>query len=192
MPRPRALFLIALLASFLSPLALPARAQHGGGGHGGGGMGGGMGPGFSGGGGMGPGRNYDNSGRAPDRAPESAGTVRGMRSGQLGPLGRWWDDKHFAKGLKLRPVQQEKMDSIFATNRPVLLKGLQDYQQEQGRLQAMYQSKTLDENTLYAQIDKVSQARAELGKAYTHYMLQIRGEMDPDQLNLLDAQTRKP
>lgn len=195
-----ALFPVFLASVLL--LAAPAHAQHGGGG--GGGHAGGMGPGggMPGGGMGGPagmrpggidtyGRDHGNG--RPDREPESAGSAAGgMRSRtQLGLLGRWWDDKHVAKGLKLRPDQKTRMDSIFETSRPALVKSLQDYQQAQGHLEEMYRSKSLDENTLYSQIDKVNQARAELSKVYTHYMLQIRGEMDADQLTQLDEATRK-
>ena len=201
MPRCRILFLVILLMGLLGSTATPSLAQHGGGG--GGRREGGIGrpmdqgpgaqgvpdrPGFA------PGGIYarDNGGVNPNRAPESAGTVGGMRSKtQLGLLGRWWDDKHFAKDLKLRPEQQQHMDSIFESSRPALSKSLQDYQGEQAKLNAMYRSTTLDENTLYAQIDRVSQARAELGKAYTHFMLQIRGEMEPEQISILDASRPK-
>jgi Spy/CpxP family protein refolding chaperone len=93
--------------------------------------------------------------------------------------------------VKLRPDQKQHMDAIFETSRPALQKSFQDYQQEQGKLEAMYRSKSLDENTLYAQIDRVSQTRAELGKVYTHYLLQIRAEMDTDQLQRLDDATKK-
>lgn len=189
-------FGLFLLAVSLSLTGAAARAQHGGGGGHGGGMpgGGGMGgPGMPMGGN--PGFNYrpdyGTNSRSRNGSPDSAGTRRGGL--QLGPPGRWWDDKHFAKKLNLRPEQQQHMDSIFEANRPNLAKRLDDLQQEQGRLEAMYRSKTLDENTLYGQIDKVSQARAELGKVYTHYMLQIRGEMDTDQLKKLqDATNTQP
>lgn len=183
--RLRTILFCALLAGCPGWTALPACAQHGGGGgHGGMGPGGGMG-GF---GGFGGDRTRGAAG--PNVGPSSAGSIPGMRSKtRLGLLGRWWDDKHFAKDLKLRPEQQQRMDAIFEMNRPALAKGLQDYQTEQGRLEAMYGSKTLDENTLYTQIDKVSQARAELGKAYTHYLLQIRAEMNQEQLTKLDTAT---
>ena len=176
---------------------MPSFAQHGGGGGRGGGGGGramDQGPGGPGGPGFAPGGIYsrDNNGGDPNRRPDSAGSVGGALSRtQLGLLGRWWDDKHLAKNLKLRPEQQQHMDSIFESNRPALLKSLQDYQAEQARLDAMYRSRTLDENTLYGQIDKVQQTRAELGKVYTHFMLQIRGEMEPGQISLLDAARAK-
>ncbi|HLI76915.1 MAG TPA: Spy/CpxP family protein refolding chaperone [Acidobacteriaceae bacterium] len=175
----------ALLACFLG---LPrAEAQHGGGGHGGGMPGGGLSSsGFGGGYGNGMG-NRDNGGPPPGRAPESAGTTSAMRGGlQLGPPGRWWDDKHFAKDLKLRPDQQRRMDGIFEANRASLIRRLEDSHQEETRLESLVHSKNLDETALSAQIDRVWQARAELEKAYTHYLLQIRNEMDADQVSRLE------
>ena len=163
----------------------PSFSQHGGG-HGG--MGGGM-PRGGGPAGFGPGPGYGrmNSGPPPGNAPESAGTMSSMRGGlQLGPPGRWWDDKHFAKDLKLRPDQQHRMDSIFEANKPALLKHLGDVIQEESRMEALVHSRSPDEPTLNAQIDRVWQARAELEKAKTHYLLQIRQEMDIDQLSRLE------
>lgn len=181
---------VALAASLV--LCLPVWAQHGGG-HGGmgpGGMGPGGPPGFPGGGGGGFGpRDYDHmhGGPPPGNAPDSAGTMSGMRGGlQLGPPGRWWDDKHFAKDLKLRPDQQRRMDAIFETNRPALLTRLGAVQQEEMRMENLTHTRNPDEMTLNTQIDRVWQARAELEKAKTHYLLQIRLEMDANQLSKLE------
>ena len=180
--------LSAVLLLCFGGLSPYAAAQHGGGGHGGGGMGGGMpGEGGSGfGGNYGP-RMYGNAGPPPGHAPDSAGTTSTMRGGlQLGPPGRWWDDKHFAKDLKLRDQQQRRMDGIFESNRASLLKRFQDYQTEQVKLEALTHAKIPDEGALYAQIDRVAQARAELEKANAHYLLQLRGEMDQDQISRLE------
>lgn len=186
--------LSAALMICLAGLPPRAAAQHGGGGgargHMGGGMpGGGGNPGFGGGGG-----NYGagiytrgNGGPPPNHAPDSAGTVSTMRGGlQLGPPGRWWDDKHFAKDLKLRPDQQRRMDGIFESNRSNLLKRFEDYQTEQSKLESLTHAKIPDEGALYAQIDRVAQARAELEKANAHYLLQLRNEMDQGQLSSLE------
>lgn len=123
----------------------------------------------------------------PRNAPDSAGTVSTMRGGlQLGPPGRWWDDTHFAKQLKLRSDQQRHMDSLFEENRLHLLRRLETLQVEQNRMEALTHAKTPDEPGLFAQIDRVAQARAELEKGYTHLLLQIRNEMDPDQIGRLE------
>jgi hypothetical protein len=60
-------------------------------------------------------------------------------------------------------------------------------QQEESKLEGLSRAQTLEESTLFAQIDRVAQARAELEKAYTHLMLQVRKEMDADQIARLDA-----
>lgn len=161
-------------------LLLPhAVAQHGGGGHG---MGGGM-PGGFGGGGFG----HRMGEPPPVNNPDRTGTVGPMRGGlQLGPPGRWWDDKGFAKQLKLRPDQQRRMDTIFEANRSVLIKRFLDLETEENKMAALVQSKTLDEPSLFAQIDRIAQARAELEKANTRLLLQLRAEMDPDQINRLE------
>ena len=110
-----------------------------------------------------------------------------MRGGlQIGPPGRWWDDKHFAKDLKLRPDQQRLMDAAFEDNRGNLLKRYQGLQQEELRMQSLSHAKALDESALMGQIDRVAQARAELEKANTRYLLQIRAAMDPDQIDRLE------
>lgn len=162
-----------------------AHAQHGGSGGGGGMRGGG--PGFAGGSHRGPGDFGRGLGGQPaDRSPDSNATT--MRRGlQLGPPGRWWDEKHFAKQLQLRPDQQRQMDTTFETNRSVLLKCFGDLQQEQSRMEVLTRAKTLDESSLFAQIDRVAEARADLEKANTHFLLQIRSEMDADQIARLEG-----
>jgi Spy/CpxP family protein refolding chaperone len=126
-------------------------------------------------------------GPPPGNAPDERGTVSTMRGGlQVGPPGRWWDDKHFAKDLRLHPDQQKRMDQIFDQNRSSLLKSLDVLQGEESKMEALVRAPVLDEPTLFAEIDRVAQARAALEKANTHYLLQIRAEMTPDQIARLD------
>jgi Spy/CpxP family protein refolding chaperone len=105
---------------------------------------------------------------------------------QLGPPGqRWWDDKGYVKSLKLRPDQQTRMDSIFEQNRSALLSRLENVQQAESQMELLSNSPVPDEGALFAQIDRVAQARAELEKTTTHMLLQIRKEMDADQIKRL-------
>ncbi len=176
---------LALIAGTLCGAGQSARAQHGGGG---GGMGGGRGGSPMGGmPGENPGFGRKHDGPPPANSPDAAATTSTMRGGlQLGPPGRWWDDKHFAKSLQLRPEQQRQMDAAFEANRGPLLKRYQDLQGEQSRMEGLVHAKSLDEGALFAQIDRVEQARADLEKAMTHLLLQIRGEMDADQISRLE------
>lgn len=175
-----------------------ALAQRGGGGGRPGGMGGGgqMGgpgglgrPGLGGIGGGFPSRNNPTNQPRPEQtrpdATNSAGTTRG--SLQVGPAGRWWDDKHFAKDLNLRKDQQQRMDAIFEQNRSALLSNYETLKKEEGRLDKLTSAKNVDEATVNAQIDRVSQARAALAKANTHFQYQIRSEMDADQIDRLES-----
>lgn len=179
---------VMLFAGSLCVFHSSALAQHGGGGGGGGGMGGGRPPmgGMpdSGGGVFGRDRGGF-PGDSPDGMRERSITRPGL---QLGPPGRWWDDKHFAKTLQLRPEQQRRMDAAFETSRSVLLKRFGDLEQQQSRMETLVRAKNLDEGALFAQIDRIAEARAELEKANTHLLLQLRGEMDADQIARLEQQ----
>ena len=110
---------------------------------------------------------------------------------QLGPPGRWWDDKGFAKSLKLSPEQQTRMDTVFEQNRGMLLSRFQAVQQAEAQMEELSRSSAPDEPSLFAQIDRVAQARAELEKANTHMLLQLRKEMDADQIKRLEKQTQR-
>jgi Spy/CpxP family protein refolding chaperone len=169
----------------------PPGGGPGGGGPGGGGMnGGGMGgPGFPSGGsrpgGVEPGRNV------PSQPVQRNPTTESRPGLQLGPPGRWWNDHGFAKNLKLRPEQQTRMDTIFEQNRGALLSRFEGVQQAQMQLETLSRSPSPDEAALFAQIDRVAQARAELEKANTHLLLQLRKEMDADQINRLEKSLQK-
>lgn len=186
----RLVFSAAVALGLLLMMTLPAtaRAQHHGGRGGGGGFPGGMG-GMHGGEsrvGMGDREEFPRANAGP---PPNVREQRGstMRPGlQLGPPGRWWDDKHFAKQLHLSSDQQRHMDTIFEQNRPVLLKRFEGLQQEEQKMEALTHASTLDENALFAQIDRVAQARADLEKANTHLLFQLRNEMDAGQISRLE------
>jgi Spy/CpxP family protein refolding chaperone len=152
-----------------------------------------------GGGGMGGGPQFPGGGQPMSRGPmgttEPQPGQRGSggdgRPGlQLGPPGRWWDDKSMVKSLKLRPDQQAHMDAIFEQNRGALLARLQGVQQAEMQMEELAKAPTLDEGALFAQIDRVAQARAELEKANTHYLLLLRKEMDSDQIKRLEKESR--
>jgi Spy/CpxP family protein refolding chaperone len=109
---------------------------------------------------------------------------------QLGPPKRWWDDKSVVKNLKLRPDQQARMDAIFEQNRNALFARLETVHQAEAQMVELSRSPAPDEPAILAQIDRVYQARADLDKADTHYLLQIRKEMDADQIKRLEKSTQ--
>jgi Spy/CpxP family protein refolding chaperone len=156
--------------------ASAAVAQHGGGGGGmgGGHMGGGMGSPRMGGGGMGI-----NRGERGMNAPRSSGP-------QLGLSGRWWDERKTIKTLSLRGDQKQRMDEIFAGNKATLVSLLGNLQHEQNSLSSMSKQDRQDETKVFAAINRVEVARGELAKEIAHVQLQIRQQLDPDQVTKLD------
>jgi len=73
----------------------------------------------------------------------------------------------------------------------VLLARLETVHQVEAQMVELSRSPAPDEPAILAQIDRVYQARAELDKADTHYLLQLRKEMDADQIKRLEKATQR-
>jgi hypothetical protein len=184
----RALQRRIVLYACLALTASTALAQHapGGGGHGGPPMGGGFPP-----GGMGMAPN-DRSGAMSPRAGGPSG-YNTVRSGlQLGPPGRWWDDRNIAMSLGLRKEQLRKMDSAFDANKGAILENYKALQKQESNLESVTREAKLDEGKIFAAIDAVNQARSALEKANAHMLLLIRQEMDADQVARMEKLRDKP
>jgi Spy/CpxP family protein refolding chaperone len=107
---------------------------------------------------------------------------------QLGLGGRWWDDHGTVRKLNLNPDQQRHMDTIFEANKPTLINLYTNYQREELNLANLSHADLQDETKVFAAIDRVSQARTDLEKENAHILLQIRQQLDPQQLDTLDHQ----
>ena len=105
---------------------------------------------------------------------------------QLGPSGRWWDNKEFAQSVGLDSRQQKRLDEVFDGNKDTLVKLYKSLQHEKSQLEKLTRSRELDENQIFKQIDRVAAARGELEKANAHRLLQIRKELTPEQSAKLD------
>ena len=144
--------------------------------------------------GQGSAGGFPPSGRngAPAPAGRAADVPRPSTHTPLGPPGRWWDDRNFAMSIGLSKNQQRKMDAVFNKNKPALLDRYNDLQMEQSKLEALMNLPQPDKARLFAQIDAVNQARAALEKVNTQMLLQIRQQMQPDQIARLDKFREKP
>ena len=111
---------------------------------------------------------------------------------QVRLTGRWWDDHGTTKKLNLSPDQQRRMDTIFEANWPTLTNLYTNLQHEQVNLASLSHADLQDETKVFAAIDRVSQARSDLEKEYAHTFLQIRQQLDPQQLDALDRQMPTP
>lgn len=168
-------------------LAVPSARAQGrgpGGGRPGGGMPGGH-PGF----GPSPGAAREGGrGNVPFPVVPHTENGNGMRpTVQLGPPGRWWDNSHVVRTIGLRRDQQQRMDTIFKANKSALVESFQTLQREEAKLTAVSRQAQPDKAQLFAAIDAVNQARASLEKVRTQMLLQIRQQMDADQITRLES-----
>jgi Spy/CpxP family protein refolding chaperone len=116
-----------------------------------------------------------------------------LRGGlQLGPPGRWWDDNAFARDIGLSNDQKKKMDAIFKDSRGTLVNLYKDLEKQEDGLERLTTGTHLNEDKIFSQIDKVTQARAALEKANAHMLLQIRNQMSEEQVGRLDAHRPAP
>ena len=184
---PRRTVQFARFAALTALLTLPAFAQRGPGGEHGGGMGPGGPGGFGDRGMMGMGRPGGDFGRGNPNTG-FGGSAPPLRGPQLGLPGRWWDDKRMSRSVTLRPDQQRRMDDIFNANKGQLLSLYSNLQHEEQKLATMPSADLQDEAKVFAGIDRVAQARADLEKENAHILLQIRKELDGEQLSRLDKE----
>ena len=105
---------------------------------------------------------------------------------QFGPVGRWWDDRSVVQSIGLRREQQKRMDTIFDANKPAILDSYKVFLNAQAILTAVNKDPHADEAKVFAAIDAMNQARSSLQKATSAMLLQIRKEMDTDQVNKLE------
>lgn len=158
--------------------------------------GGGMGPS----GGMRPGgdRGFGSIGRSreigpvlsPNTSVHSSGKIGSTHAMvQVGPPGRWWDDKKFAKHIGIADDQRKRMDSIFNENKHSLSASYAALQQEESTLNKLVHAKQPDEQKIMAQIDQVAQARADLEKSATRMLLALRRELSDEQWSKLEEKT---
>ena len=178
------LFSICLVAGTAAAQARPPAGPPPGspppGGHGPGSPGGPGGPGGLGGPG-GPGNGSSPLGSAAGGAGGSAGSVP-----HFGPVGRWWDDRSVVQTIGLSKTQQKKMDVVFDANKQAILSTYKTFLAEQAKLNALSKQPQVDQTRMFEAIDSVSQARAALQKANTQMLLQIRQQMDADQIGKLE------
>lgn len=135
------------------------------------------------------GRNLMNNTTRPAPPPVSNENTGGL---QLGPPGRWWDNKDFARTIGLNSLQQKHMDDVFGASRDTLVKLNKNLLHEEAQLEKITRSHELDENQIFQQIDRVTAARGDLEKAYAHMQLQIRKEMTAQQVGKMDEMMPVP
>lgn len=129
----------------------------------------------------------------PNARDSTQSTQSTLEAGlQLGPPGRWWNDKQFARSIGLDSKQQHRLDEVFDANKGTLLTLYKKLKSEESDLEKTTRARVLDEGQIDQQIDRVVQARGALEKANAHMLLQIRSEMTPEQLARLEEHRPQP
>ena len=105
---------------------------------------------------------------------------------QFGPVGRWWDNRSVTQAIGLRREQQKRMDAIFDAHKPAILDSYKGFLKAQTDLATVNKDPQASKDRLFSAIDEVNQARSSLQKATSAMLLQIKKEMDPDQINKLE------
>jgi len=137
--------------------------------------------------GSGPGGTGPNGPSVPGSQSQHRSADAPHSSLGFGPVGRWWDDKSVIHSIGISKTQQQKMDAIFDANKPAILASYKTFLSEQSKLEMLNKNPGVDKAQLFAAIDAVNQARASLQKATSQMLLQIRAEMDPNQVNKLES-----
>lgn len=78
------------------------------------------------------------------------------------------------------------MDAIFDTNKSAIVASYKNFLKEQSKLESISKDSRADKAQTFAAIDAVNQARAELQKAAAQMYLQIRQQMDQQQIEKLE------
>jgi outer membrane murein-binding lipoprotein Lpp len=106
---------------------------------------------------------------------------------KLGPTGRWWDERSMIQTMGINRDQQRRMDAIFNANKSSIVESYKVLQTQNAKVDALSKDSNVDKNQLFAAIDAANQARAELQKATTQMLLEIRGQLSKEQVTRLES-----
>jgi len=101
--------------------------------------------------------------------------------------GKWWTSPDMAQKLNLTDDQKRRMDDIFQQHRLKLIDLQASLEKEEISLEPLVGADQPDDAKVFAQIDRVAQARAELEKANSRMLWQVRRVLTPDQWKLLQS-----
>lgn len=102
--------------------------------------------------------------------------------------GKWWTSPDMAQKLNLTDDQKRRMDDIFQQHRLKLIDLQASLEKEEISLEPLVSADQPDDAKVFAQIDRVALARAELEKANSRMLWQVRRVLTPDQWKQLQTQ----
>jgi Spy/CpxP family protein refolding chaperone len=105
----------------------------------------------------------------------------GDPAGQKG----WWNSPRMVERLKLTDDQRKAMDGIMLEHRERLIDLHANLEKAELAMQPLMSADTPNDAAITAQIDKVVQARGDLERANSRFLLAIRDKLTADQWKLL-------
>jgi len=101
--------------------------------------------------------------------------------GPGGEHGRWWNNPKLVAELKLTDEQRKVFDGILLAHREKLIDLHANLEKAELAMQPLMSADTPNDAAITAQIDKVVQARGDLERANSRFLLAIRDKLTPDQ-----------
>ena len=111
----------------------------------------------------------------------------GIGVGIGGRSGRWWTRPDVIEQLGLSADQRKNLDDILQQHRLKLIDLDAALQREEVTLEPLVSAQPPDDAKVTAQIDRVAQARAELEKANSRMLWQVRRVLTPEQWTQLQT-----
>lgn len=102
-------------------------------------------------------------------------------------LGKWWTRPEEIERLGLSTDQRKNLNEILQQHRLKLIDLEASLQKEEVTLEPLVNADQPDDAKVLAQVDRVAQARAELEKANSRMLWQVRRVLTPDQWKLLQS-----
>ena len=99
----------------------------------------------------------------------------------MGDMGRWWNNPRMIERLKLTDDQRKAMDQILYQHREKLIDLQANLERGELAMEPLISADQPDRAAIAAQIDKVVAARADLEKANSLFLLDIRLKLTADQ-----------
>jgi Spy/CpxP family protein refolding chaperone len=126
-------------------------------------------------------------GVGPGRGPMSRPPMQRAFSAIGADSKGWWNNSRTIEQLKLTDDQRKAMDSILLQHREKLIDLRANLEKAELAMQPLMSADTPNEAATIAQIDKVVQARAELERANSRFLLAIRMKLTVDQWKQIQA-----
>ncbi|HZR29652.1 MAG TPA: Spy/CpxP family protein refolding chaperone [Terriglobales bacterium] len=117
---------------------------------------------------------------------EMMGPPMGMPMNGM-PPGKWWKNAEIVQQLQVSDDQLQRLEKIFQDHRLRLIDLHASLEKEEAVLEPLTEADNPDESQVDSQIDKVAMARAELEKANTRMLLELRKVLTPDQWKKLQS-----